>query len=190
VGPRQRVSVRLHHLALAIGLGFCVLLCGACVASDAAKDAATGFYRSYAKLRAAGGMTGIPDAAQLTKLAPLLTPELRKLFVAAKKEQERCAKKFPDDKPPWIEGDIFSSNFEGFTKFRVDASRDQGGGRVVTVRFEYAEGKSRVKWADMLVLRNESGRWLVEDVLYRAKFAFTSGFGKNLKDSLMRIPAC
>lgn len=182
--------MHLRRNALEIVLGLSVFVCQDAVASDPARDAATNFYRSYAKLRTVGGMTGIPDAAQLTKLAPMLTAELQRLFVAAKKEQQRCAKQFPDDKPPWIEGDIFSSNFEGFTRFRVDASKGRGGGRAVTVRFEYVEGKSGVKWTDVLVLRNESGRWRVEDILYRAKFAFTSGFGTNLKDSLKRIPAC
>ena len=34
----------------------------------------------------------------------LLAPELRDLFSVALREQKRCEDKFPDDKPPWIEG--------------------------------------------------------------------------------------
>lgn len=60
----------------------------------------------------------------------------------------------------------------------------------MVIRFTYTEGKSRVKWTDTLVLRNEAGRWLVDDIFYRGHFAFSSGFGKNLKSSLTRIPAC
>jgi len=160
-------------------------------APDAARDATTALYRSTAKLRAEGrGMTGIPDARQLARLAPFLTPELRGLMAAAKKEQERCARAFPGEKPPWLEGDIFSSSFEGFTAFRVGASKGRGKARVVTVRFRYVEGKSRVEWIDDVVLRNEAGRWRVDDLLYRANFAFTSGFGPTLKASLKQIPAC
>lgn len=165
------------------------LLAGQAFAADEAKDAAGGFYRSYAKLRS-DGLTGIPDEPRLAQLAPLLTPELRDLFSAALREQRRCRDKFPDDKPPWIEGDIFSSSFEGFTSFKAAASRPAKQGREVTVSFVYAEGKTRVKWMDALMLRNVEGRWLVDDIFYRAHFAFSSGFGSHLKSSLKRIPAC
>jgi hypothetical protein len=167
-----------------------LLVCREAFAADAAKEAAANFYRSYAKLRASGGLSGIPNAPQLARLAPFLTPELRGLFGAALREQERCAKQFPGDKPPWIEGDIFSSNFEGFTTFNAASSRPRKQGREVTIRFRYVEGKSKVEWFDALVLRNEAGRWRVDDVFYRGHFAFTSGFGKNLKSSLKSIPAC
>lgn len=172
--------------AMALGV---FLLAGQAFAADEAKDAAADFYRGYAKLRA-GGLTGIPDAARLAQLAPLLTPELRDLFSVALREQKRCENKFPDDKPPWIEGDIFSSSFEGFTSFKTAASRPRKQGRQVTVSFVYAEGKTRVKWIDALVLRNVEGRWLVDDIFYRAHFAFSSGFGPTLKSSLKHIPAC
>lgn len=166
--------------------------CQEAFGADAARDAATVFYRSYAKLRANDGMSGIPGRKQMARLSPMLTAELRGLLVAARREQERCRKKFPNEKPPWIEGDVFSSNFEGFTSFRVDASRARGRGqaRTATVRFLYSDGKARVDWTDELVLRNEAGRWRVADVVYRARFAFTSGFGTHLTDALKRIPAC
>ena len=171
----------------------CALWAGpASAAPDAARDAAVALYRSYAKLRAEDrGMTGIPDARQLGRLAPFLTPELRGLMAAAKKEQERCAKAFPGDKPPWIEGDIFSSSFEGFTSFRAGSSKGSGKLRAVVVRFRYSEGrKAGVEWQDEVVLRNEAGRWRVDDLRYRADFAFTSGFGPSLKASLKQRPAC
>jgi hypothetical protein len=159
-------------------------------AADDAKDAAISFYRNYSGLRETGGLSGIPDEAQLAQLAPSITAELRALFGAVLREQARCAKQSPGDKPSWIEGDIFSSNFEGFTSFSAASSKSQKDAREVVVRFTYAEGKYRVKWSDTLVLRNEAGRWLVDDIFYRGRFAFTSGFGKNLKSSLMSIPAC
>jgi hypothetical protein len=171
-------------------LGVSLLACRKIYAADEATEAAVRFYQGYSALRQSGGLTGIPDDAQLTQLAPLITPELAGHFSAARREQRRCAKQFPGDKPPWIEGDIFSSNFEGFTSFSAASSKSAQQGREVVIRFTYTEGKSRVKWTDTLVLRNEAGRWLVDDIFYRGHFAFSSGFGKNLKSSLTRIPAC
>jgi hypothetical protein len=158
-------------------------------AADDAKQAAEGFYRSYSELRTSG-LTGVPDESQLAKLSPLLAPELTRALAAAKREQQRCMKKFPDDKPPWIEGDIFSSSFEGFTSFTVEVSKPRGKSREVKVHFTYADGKDRTNWTDVLILVNANGHWLVNDVYYRAKFAFTSGFGSHLRGSLKSIPAC
>ena len=175
----------LRSLVLAVSL----IACQEIYAADEAKDAAANFYQNYHKLRA-GGLTGIPNEAQLAQLSPLITPQLHRLFSAAYLEQQRCFEQFPDDKPPWIEGDIFSSNFEGFTSFNVASSKAQEQTRQVPVNFVYIEGKFKVKWTDTLVLRNEAGHWLVDDIFYPANFAFTSGFGKNLQSSLKSIPAC
>lgn len=174
----------------AIVFAAALLACPPASAADAAQAAAASFYRTYAALRAGGGMTGVPDQAHLAKLAPFLTPELRRLLAAARAEQVRCGKRFPGEKPPWIDGDLFSSNFEGFTSFQAEASKAGIDAREVTVRFRYAAGTAKVDWADELVLRNATGRWRVDDVFYRAKFAFTSGFGSNLRASLGKIPAC
>jgi hypothetical protein len=179
-----------RRLARLLVLGASLIGCAQTHAADEAREAAAAFYRNYLALRQSGGPSGIPDEAQLAKLAPSITAELRGLLAAALREQARCAKQFPGDKPPWIEGDIFSSNFEGFTSFSASNSRPRNAGREVAIRFTYAERKYRVKWADTLVLRNEAGRWLVDDIFYRGHFAFTSGFGKNLKSSLKSIPAC
>lgn len=99
-------------------------------------------------------------------------------------------KKFPDDKPPWAEGDMFSSSFEGFTSFKAEQSGAAGASGEVAVAFEYAEGKDRVEWRDALILKNAGGRWRVDNVYYRAPFQFTSGYGSDLRSSLKAIPAC
>ena len=126
------------------------LILGSEAFADGTQDAAENFYRTYLALRQSDKMTGIPNEAQLARLAPLLTPGLRRLFSAATREQ----------------------------------------GYEVKMKFRYVEGRSRVKWTDRLVLRNDGGAWRVDDVRYRAKFAFGSGLGKDLKSSLKRIPAC
>jgi hypothetical protein len=156
-------------------------------AEDTAESAAMRFLAAYRKLHAAG-LSGLPDSTQLRALAPYLTPGLAKRFEAAMRERRRCSKKFPDDKPPWAEGDMFSSSFEGYTSFSIAPGSATGG--EVPVAFEYREGKNRIEWRDALVLNNAGGRWRVDNVLYRATFQFTSGFGSDLRSSLQAIPAC
>jgi hypothetical protein len=155
-------------------------------AQEPATTAATRFLAAYQKMHAAG-LSGLPDRRQLRALAPHLTPALARRFEAAMREQRRCAKKFLDDKPPWAEGDMFSSSFEGFTSYKVAAGPSDG---EVSVAFEYLDGKDRVEWRDTLMLKKLDGKWRVDNVLYRATFQFTSGFGSDLRSSLEAIPAC
>jgi hypothetical protein len=160
---------------------------GAAGANDAANAAAVRFLAAYQNLRGAG-LTGLPERGMLRQLAPHLTPGLRRDIEAALREQRRCRRKFPDDKPPWIEGDLFSSNFEGFTAFRIeDAARARG---EVPVAYEYVSGKDRVEWRDVLTLKRIGDRWRLDNVTYRAPFQFTSGFDTDLRASLRAIPAC
>ena len=160
---------------------------GAADAKDAADAAAARFLAAYQKLRAAG-LTGLPERGLLRQLAPHLTPGLLQDIEAARREQRRCSRKFPDDKPPWIEGDLFSSNFEGFSSYRVEDGA-RGGGNV-PVAYEYVSGTDRVEWRDVLTLKRVGGRWRLDNVTYRAPFQFTSGFDPDLRASLRAIPAC
>ncbi len=74
--------------------------------------------------------------------------------------------------------------------FRAGPGKGAGRTRSVTVRIRHSEGRPRVEWADELVLRNEAGRWRVDDIAYRATFAFKSGSAPSLRESLKGIPAC
>jgi hypothetical protein len=169
------------------------LLCVACQsihAQDLAKAATQDFYRTYQVMRSAEGAAGLPNPAQLQRLAPWITPRLKGLLAAAHIEQARCKNAFPQDIPPSIDGDIFSSKTEGFTAFGVASSQLRGAGRSVPAQFTYSDGKSTVRWSDTVMLQNVEGRWRVDDILYRASFAYTGGFGSHLQDTLSEIPAC
>ena len=57
---------------------------------------------------------GIPDAGARARLQPSLSPALNKLLSDAAAAQARFSAKIKDS-PPLIEGDLFSSLFEGAT---------------------------------------------------------------------------
>jgi len=171
-------------------LCFLGLTCQSVQAQDVAAGVALHFYQNYQAIRTAEGLTGLPDPAQLQQLARWITPRLNSLLVAARREQLRCRRLFPQDIPPWVDGDIFSSNAEGFTSFRVGSSRLQGVTRAVAVRLTYTDGKNAVWWSDAVSLQKVDGTWRVDDIFYRASFAYTSGFGSHLQGTLGGIPAC
>ena len=161
--------------------------------SDATQvaEAACSFLQNYSKLRQRG-LSGIPDQKQLTQLERFFTPSLRGLFAAAIKEQRRCIKRFPSDKPPWIEGDIFSSSFESFDQFAIEKSSidDDSATLVINYTIKATSKAEKISWQDALLLKKINTQWRVDDMQYRGDFAFGSGFGVSLRQSLQGIPAC
>jgi hypothetical protein len=149
---------------------------------DPAAQTVQNFYKTYAELKT----SGLPDAKGMAKLSPYFSAPLQKLMRTAQGTQARCGKSHPGDKPPWIEGDMFSSSFEGFTKFQVaGAGATKGVQTVFRVNFEYVEkGQQPVTWTDEVALVQEKGRWVIDDVFYRMKSAFGNGFGPALRQGL------
>ena len=86
----------------------------------------------------------------------------------------------PDEKGPWVEGDLFTSNFEGFTRFE----EMPGAGDRVAVQFRYTGNGQTFAWEDEVWMKREGGRWVVDDDFYRRTAGFTSGFGASLRTSL------
>ncbi|MBM3735067.1 MAG: DUF3828 domain-containing protein [Acidobacteria bacterium] len=123
------------------------------------------FYSDLLKNKA----DGLPDSGELAKMAPHLSARLQQSIKTAQAEQARCIKKNPSEKPPWIEGSMFSTDFEGFTSFEVQAPAEAGGNRrVLPVRFTYRERGANVTWTDHVVVILEKGRWVIDDVRFKS----------------------
>jgi hypothetical protein len=137
-------------------------------ADDAMTAAANNFYAQTAALSRGGG---IPDAAARLKLAPLLTSGLNKSLADAAAAEARFNAKHRDS-PPLIEGDIFSSLFEGPTAWKVGACSGDAQIAHCGVSLTHQEPSQKpANWTDTLVLSNQGG-WKVDDIAYDANFAF------------------
>lgn len=153
---------------------------------DTGSQTIRSFYQTYSAMKT----SGLPDAAGLVRLGPYFSAPLRKLIQTAQTTQARCQKKHPDEKPPWIEGDMFSSSFEGFTRFQVvTAGAPKGSATVYKVNFEYVDRNSKVAWTDEVALIKEGGRWVIDNIFYRMNSAFGNGNGPALRDGLS-VNAC
>ena len=157
-------------------------------AQDAVSMAANDFYKALLAAPAGSG-DGIPDAATRARLAPLLTPRLNKALADAAGAEARF-KARNKDSPPLMEGDIFSSLFEGPTQFQLGACRgDDKTQRCAVSLSRQDPGKPAVRWTDALVLAN-SGGWKVDDIGYDANFAFgnTGTLDQMLKMAVSEAP--
>lgn len=118
------------------------------------------------------GVTGAPTRKQLADLAPFLTTELHDLLQDARGLSEREAAVHPDEKPPFVEGDLFSSLFEGPTDLTIEASAEGGSRRLVAVRLMDVRLTPTVSWTDTIVVREEGGRLVIADIRYGGTWDF------------------
>src|SRR5579864_9762445 len=77
------------------------------------------FYGVYTRQHAQG--VGIPDATVRLRFQPVLSPRLNKQLADAASAQARLTAKVKNAVPPVLEGDIFSSLFEGASVWKVGA---------------------------------------------------------------------
>jgi hypothetical protein len=149
--------------------------------SSSATQAANRFYRTYLKLK----ILGLPNSEQMKALTPLITSDLNELFEAARKTQAQFIKDHPDEKPPWADGDLFTSLFEGAQSFRLGRPIANGDRVEVPVHLTYHQGGSTTRWSDVIVLVRDKNLWLVSDILLKGEWAFKSGdsLRKNLSSN-------
>lgn len=70
------------------------------------------------------------------------------------------------DKPIMIEGDIFSSNYEGITSYEIKSITIEGQRARSVMYFEYKYTKPVYHWTDTLLLIKESNKWKIDDMIY------------------------
>lgn len=127
----------------------------------------------YSELRRFG-VSGLPTGESWPVLAPLMTDELVAAIERARAEQAEYIKNFPGEKPPWIEGDLFSSLFEGPKTFTVLAAKVTGDRAEVPVSCVRTEGGDTAKWSDTFFLIKTEKGWLIDDVRYDGEWDFAN----------------
>ena len=128
--------------------------------------------------------SGAPTDAQRAVLAPLLSAELTGLLQRADAARSAARAAAPSEKPPFTDGDLFSSLFEGPTGFAVGApvsGADAPGGRLGDVRVPVtlthatdATGGKTTTWTDTVLLREENGRFVVADIAFGGDWDFAN----------------
>jgi len=151
-------------------------------AQSAPDAAASGFLSVYGSFHPSDG---IPDMAGRARLAPYLSARLNKLLADGAAAQARFSAKVKDS-PPLIEGDLFSSMFEGATQWKLQACTIDSDQARCPVAFTHASSRTKaVNWTDTLVLLNSPQGWRVDDVVYGGGFQF--GNTGRLSDTLRTV---
>lgn len=132
------------------------------------REVAKVFYGELRRL----GVTGLPNGSDWEVLKVRVSEELAAAVVRAQKEQAEFIKANPCEKPPWIEGDLFSSLFEGPQKFEIGEAKVEGDKAEVPVGCVHSSGGDTAKWTDTLLLVKTGEGWRIDDVRYGGKWDF------------------
>ena len=163
----------------ALTFGLCAAILGSAILPAQASDAddgaraVRGFYAVYATFHPSDG---IPDAKGRAKYAPFLSPTLEDLLKRGN-EAELAFARANKDSPPLIEGDLFTSNFEGATSYKVGACKGDARSARCPVALTYDDSASNPKdkplsWNDTVYLVGTPSGWRVDDIGYGASWDF------------------
>jgi len=118
---------------------------------------------------------GLPGEDELPEMATFVTPELLDLFKAAIKGEDCYAKKENYEGPPYIEGDLFSSLFEGGTKATYRLVKQEKDKATVEINWtndaEYTGGPP-FSWKDRVFLARTARGWLISDFAHDGDWDF------------------
>jgi hypothetical protein len=166
-GGTLKVQRRIVHFAVPIVLA---AACAKPPATESPSSVVERFYAAYLTDR----QGGLPSGDHLERLRPFLSDNLNASVLAALQYQESYIASHPDKpsqtgppvvyKPPFVDGDYFSSNFEGPKSFKVvRAVAVPGGSWKVDVHFWY--DASLDGWEDAVLVTEQRGRYVIDDVL-------------------------
>ena len=119
--------------------------------------------------------SGLPDEKELVMILPFFMAEYKTLFEEAKKIQLEIKKNHPDEKPPWIEGNIFSSLFEGPDHYSIKKIKIKNEEARVSLELENRQSGEIIRWTDVILLKNVGSQWLISDILFKGSFEFKTG---------------
>lgn len=153
---------------------FCLalaVLLGAGARAGTPEQTARAFFDAYVKFR----VSGLPSDEVMRTFAPLLTPEIITLLGAARVEQKEFRQKNPGEKPPWIEGALFSSLFEGVSAYRLGDVLVSGDKASIPVYWEYTQDGETSRWIDVVTLVRSGDIWQIADIFFAAPWDFRPG---------------
>lgn len=161
-----------------------VVLVAVPAVSRAADEGPRATVQRFYDWRMNSGSMGAPRPADIDAMRPMLTPELTCLLEYTSRYRDAYAKAFPGEKPPFADGELYSSLFEGPNRMAIDkVSKDTQSARVrVNLYYDQPGAKDRKGWKDVVVLARSGDRWLISDIEFKGGFQF--GNGGSLRKSL------
>lgn len=154
-------------------LASCLLLlplaaCGDSASENDAAKAAAVFY----DISLSEQTGGVPVGDYRTRLRAAISPDLDSLIAQAAEAERRHSERTANSEPPYLQGDIFSSLFEGATGFEIGKCEAEDETVACDVLLVHDASDQPVQWTDRVVLVASGGRWAVDDIVYGGDWDF------------------
>ena len=164
---RQRIILWVSACGL---LGLVLTPWAMAAAAADVERVAHAFYKVYLKL----GVGGVPSRAQQAQFAPLISTSLASLLRAARRAEEAHLRRTKNQEPPLIEGDLFTSLFEGAHAYTIAGCTPAAATAECAVTLTYADPRdaSKYTWTDRILLVRTRGRWVVNDIVFGGGWDF------------------
>ncbi|MBS1207697.1 MAG: hypothetical protein H6R19_95 [Proteobacteria bacterium] len=164
--PSPFWEILMRHLLVPL-LSFA---CSAAFAYSGPAEVVQNFYTA----RLASQNSGVPSGRELADFSTYLGPELVCLLGAALRYDDKFELAHPGEKPPFAEGDLYSSSVEIPTRFTLGALHMQGGSASLPVHFylDQADKPDTQGWQDLVHLKVIRKRWQITDIEYQGGTAF------------------
>jgi hypothetical protein len=131
-----------------------------CAGLDEPEGVVCRFYQIYLETRP----VGLPTPPEQRLLAPYLTTDLLALMEGARAYGADFEAAHPDEKPPFVDGTLFTSLFEGADRFEIVRSEPTtSGGALVIVRFGYEDLEP---WEDTVIVMRRGDRYAIDDIVF------------------------
>src|SRR5215831_5681911 len=169
----------------ACGLLVLMLTPGAMAAAADVERAVRAFYKVYLKL----GVGGVPARSQQTQFAPVISPALASLLRDARRAEEAHRRRTKNQEPPLVEGDLFTSLFEGAHAYAIAGCALSATTAECAVTLTYVEphDASKYTWTDHVLCVRTRGRWVVNDIAFGGGWDFARK--GHLTDTLRAVAA-
>ena len=145
--------------------------------------ATTAFYRAYLETRP----SGVPNARARAKFTPVISHTLAQLLERADAAERNYAKVTKKQLPPLVEGDLFTSLFEGAQAFSVEGCTRSAAATtcVAALRYTDASDQKTTRWTDKVYVVRNAGRWVVDDIEFGGNWPFMHK--GHLKELLRKV---
>jgi hypothetical protein len=169
----------LFDAVIALALTVCT-----CFAQNTPEEAVSKFYATYLSVHEPGGL---PDEKELSQLAPFMSRRLTVLIRDALAYQAQYIKEHPPKhlsdnappiiyKPPFCDGDFFSSMEEGASSFRVGKVHRRDSRYNVDLHLKRIHSlnpkEKPIEWTDSVIVVKEDNRFVVDDMEFLGAWSY------------------
>ena len=143
------------------------------------------FYKVYLKL----GVGGVPSRTQQAQFAPLISTSLASLLRDARRAEEAHERRTKNQEPPLVEGDLFTSLFEGAHTYAIAGCTPAAATAECSVTLTYVDPRdaSKYTWTDRVLCVRARRRWVVNDIVFGGSWDFARQ--GRLTDTLRAVAA-